>query len=487
MAEPISIGVVLAAFGVLSALGVLFPPLGRWSTHFQNRFVPNEIPDVITLAAMRAKRILDPMTFTDLMEKQGINKDIATFLEQASWQSLQVGDYIHANFRDIIDEESLMERLDKCGVGDFDKRIIQELSQYFPTVPDLVRFAVREVYSPDVVSKFGQKDDLPDKFIKEAAKAGLPEEQAENYWAAHWDLPSATQGFEMFQRRVISEEELNMLLRALDVMPFWRDKLTEIAYNPLTRVDVRRMYGLGILDKNGVYESYLDFGYSPKNAKLMTQFTIDYENDEYKGITRASVINAYKEGVFNERELRQYLEGFKYSPEVVEYWISQANYEKAEAEIKLVSDDLAELYQMGAIDLSQVRNELNQLDLPSKYMDNLIQKLIVQKARRTKVPTKEDLQAWLDLQVIDENYYTIKMRLLGYQDRDIENYLTYMAKQKDTSKAKLLGNETYMRWLENGIIDENRFRKLMHEKNIGEKDINSMIDEVRRKQDEATQ
>ena len=52
----------------------------------------------------------------------------------------------------------------------------------------------------------------------------------------------------MLHRGVIDTAELDMLLRAQDVMPFWRDRLTAIAYRPLTRVDVRRMYKQGVLN-----------------------------------------------------------------------------------------------------------------------------------------------------------------------------------------------------------------------------------------------
>ncbi|GAG78096.1 unnamed protein product, partial [marine sediment metagenome] len=86
--------------------------------------------------------------------------------------------------------------------------------------------------------------------------------------------PSPQQGFDMLHRGVISDDELNMLLRALDVMPFWRDKLTQIAFRPLTRVDVRRMYKQGVLTETEVYESYLIAGYNEQNAERMAEFTV---------------------------------------------------------------------------------------------------------------------------------------------------------------------------------------------------------------------
>ncbi|GAH07016.1 unnamed protein product, partial [marine sediment metagenome] len=73
-------------------------------------------------------------------------------------------------------------------------------------------------------------EDYPKPLETWAAKKGLSKEWSQRYWAAHWSLPSASQGFEMLHRGIINQSDLNMLLRALDVMPFWREKLTGIAY-----------------------------------------------------------------------------------------------------------------------------------------------------------------------------------------------------------------------------------------------------------------
>ncbi|GAH25686.1 unnamed protein product, partial [marine sediment metagenome] len=85
-----------------------------------------------------------------------------------------------------------------------------------------------------------------------------------------------------------------MLLRALDVMPFWRDKLTGIAYRRLTRVDVRRMYKAGVLTREEVYEAYLQHGYTDENAKRMTEFTVQWAMPKEASITRSDILSAYK-------------------------------------------------------------------------------------------------------------------------------------------------------------------------------------------------
>ncbi|MDP1908856.1 MAG: hypothetical protein Q8K85_11195, partial [Hyphomicrobium sp.] len=149
-----------------------------------------------------------------------------------------------------------------------------DLGDLIPGPSDLVRMGVREVFTPEIAERFGQFQDFPPAFGDWMAKQGYTKEWARNYWGAHWDLPSAMQGFEMFHRDVISEGDLTLLLRALDVMPYWRDKLQEIAYNPITRVDVRRMYQAGVIGPEKVEETYRYQGYTPEDARLLREWVV---------------------------------------------------------------------------------------------------------------------------------------------------------------------------------------------------------------------
>jgi hypothetical protein len=245
-------------------------PGGRLSEYAQNNAAPNAIPDIGTLVNMYNQGMLSDADYENLGKSQGFSPEWTHMFSESLKQYLTGYEYVTAYRRGVIDEQTLNERLQTLRVDAFERSILMKITEYFPTPADLVTFAVREVYSPDIVERFGQKQDLPDKFIEEAAKAGLNAEQATNYWAAHWDLPSISQGFEMFHRGVIEEKDLDTLLRALDVMPFWRESLKKIAYNPLTRVDVRRMYSVGVIDREGVKRSYLDIGYDEEKAELMT-------------------------------------------------------------------------------------------------------------------------------------------------------------------------------------------------------------------------
>ncbi|GAH11034.1 unnamed protein product, partial [marine sediment metagenome] len=169
----------------------------------------------------------------------------------------------------------------------------KELAYQIPPVADIITMAVREAFTPDIAAKFGQYEDFPKPLEEWGQKKGLSTEWTQRYWAAHWSLPSPMQGFEMLHRGLINKGELNMLLRALDVMPFWREKLTGIAYRRLTRVDIRRMYKAGVLTVEDVYESYLQHGYTEQNARRMTDFTVQWAMPAHASITRSDILTAY--------------------------------------------------------------------------------------------------------------------------------------------------------------------------------------------------
>lgn len=153
-------------------------------------------------------------------------------------QLLGVRDLSQLWLRGELDEGALRARLAELGVLDREASEVMTLSRPLPGVQDLITMAVREVFTPDVRSRFGLDQDFPPEFQARAAQVGLTPEIARDFWAAHWALPSATQGFQMFQRQIIDQADLELLLRSLDVMPFWRDRLIQLSFRPIDRKSV---------------------------------------------------------------------------------------------------------------------------------------------------------------------------------------------------------------------------------------------------------
>lgn len=303
--------------------------------------------------------------------------------------------------------------------------LYKELAQVIPPVADIITMAVREAFTPEIAARFGQYEDFPEPLEQWAAKKGLSKDWAERYWAAHWALPSPTQGFTMLHRGVIDDADLKMLLRAQDVMPFWREKLTQIAYRPLTRVDVRRMYKEGILDEAGVYEAYLDHGYNEKNAKAMTEFTIRYVLSQQAKFTSRDVLTAYTQRMIDKAEARGLLADLGIQTSDITYIISRADYKKewdlTDEKIKGIRN----LYKKGVYSENKARSELLKLAMPAEQVDVLFEQWYYEKTGEL-APTwsKAETLRFAKQEIISLDRARVELERMGYDTEHVDVYMS---------------------------------------------------------------
>ena len=256
--------------------------------------------------------------------------------------------------------ESWFEDLSEQGWAKERIEAIKELAKVLPAPADIIRFAVREAYTPEIAEKFGQYEDFPDKAMDDAGKVGLTKEQFLKFWAAHWELPSTQQGYEMYHRGIITYEELKTLLRALDVMPFWRDKLIQMSANVITRVDARRMWDMRVIDDDKLLSIYIAQGYSKDDAQALTTWTKVYQ-------TLPDLIARYKNG---------WIKGEDITIELVKLGLSEAaatdlyqqkiknpnQKDRMGAEKDLAKSDIVAGYKRGVLtaeDATKMLQELN--------------------------------------------------------------------------------------------------------------------------------
>lgn len=472
----------MAIGGLLASLINQIPPGAEFVSQSTFKLIPNRIPNIAECILLYYRGLIDKTQYQELCKRNGFENDLSLELFESQKKLLSEGDLVAAWRRGIITEDDLNKNLVKHQYTENDINNIKRVTEFYPSPPDLIRFAVREVYTPETKAIYGMDKDFPSEFLQAAAKAGLNSEQAVNYWAAHWELPSINQGFEMLHRGVISQEELNTLLKSLDVMPFWRDKLTQISYNPLTRVDVRRMYSLGVLDKEGVKRAYLDIGYNESNADLMTDFTIKYESNEDAGLTRSSIINAYKKDLITQDQFLQYMKRLGYTESIINFYGELTEYEKYEEQVDGIVENVIQLYELGNITLSDVRTVLTGLDLPTVFIDSTINKLKIKSAVKTKIPSKTDVENWLKLQVINDLEYATYMKRQGYEETDIIKYLEEIGKEIDISQKVYQPVKTYQRWLTLGIMSESLFVDTLQEMKVRQSDISNYIAEYKQSQ-----
>lgn len=345
-------------------------------------------------------------------------------------QLLGVRDLSQLWLRGELDEGALRARLAELGVLDREATEVMTLSRPLPGVQDLITMAVREVFTPDVRSRFGLDQDFPPEFERRAAQVGLTPEIARDFWAAHWALPSATQGFQMFQRQIIDQADLELLLRSLDVMPFWRDRLIQLSFRPITRVDIRRIFDLGLIDRPRVVRSFTDLGFSPEDAELQTQFVEAFTQDEpveergeAEGLTRAAVLDFMRQGIIDRGQAEAFLLDLGFSASATELFVTatELDIELAERrqEIALTVDQAA----AGQITFGEAEDRLSSAQLTPAELQGALAQLRRREAERTTIPSVEQLTAMLGADVIREDDFRDAMARRGFADRWIDAFL----------------------------------------------------------------
>ena len=321
MAIPIWVIISGGLFALSQIRGALdvYPSLGIGYQKDAFNSYPNQIPMLTELVDMYYKGSITKEEYIQTARENGFDNNYAEIYLDTGLLYLSAVDYVTLYRRGKIDKSKLEQSLEKLHINKQTTHQLIDVTEYYPTPQDLIRFAVREVYTPDIASQYGLFEDFPQEFITEAKKVGLEKSNAERFWAAHWELPSISMAFEMFHRRIINKNELELLLRSLDVMPYWRERLTQMSYNPLTRVDVRRMHKIGVLSDEDVYNAYLDIGYSPENAKRMQEFTILYNVDEENAVSKSNMDKAYKKSLITLEQYKSFLKEAGYGEQAINF------------------------------------------------------------------------------------------------------------------------------------------------------------------------
>ena len=358
-----------------------------------------------------------------VIRKNGHDISDAQRLLTIGKQAAPEGEALSWFLRGIYSEADLDKSLSKNGWNEQDKAALKKAAQVIPPVQDLITMAVREVFTPAIAERFGQFDEFPSQFEEWAAKLGLSEDWSRNYWASHWALPSPQMGFEMLHRRVIEESDLNLLLKAADVMPFWRDKIVKISYAPFTRVDIRRMHKVGVLNDTEIFEAYQDIGYDRDKAQRLSDFTIELNGDKnadddvgLQELSRSNILGFYEDGLLNKIEANELLLNIGLSSEAANLYLTSVDMNEQRLERKADTSLILDRAKAGLITFEQAQDKLSSLNLETRELSKALTKLIRQQAQRTKLPTRADLDKMLLRNIIDDATYKDTLQLLGYSD-----------------------------------------------------------------------
>jgi len=427
------------AFGIVLYLGFLLKYVGNYAETFLeggtnfvrrnlNKGIRPNLPD--GLSVLNAAFIAPEKTgeVREVFKEMGLSDDHIDLMFLSAYQLYPVQVVQDLFLREAIDEETMMTRMRELGFTDTRIKEIVQSWEVIPPIQDILTMVGHEAFEPDSIAKMGLDSEYPDEQTKWGAKQGLSDYWMHKYWISHWQEPSIGQGYEMLQRGVIDKETLEFLYRTVEIPPYWRDKLTQIAYNPYSRVDVRRMHKMGVLSDEELLRAYKDIGYNDEHAEKMALFTVKYNQGANKGATKGEILTAYKEDLITRNDAKELLASLDYGDAEAEFVLILTDYKKD----KKVHDDSVKLigkqYKEGLIEDFQARDSLGRLNLSSEQSSLLMDQWGLDKFRARKEPSKTDLIMMLKKGVIDREQFAMELRNSGYG----ENYVQWYIKLTET-------------------------------------------------------
>ena len=399
--------VVAVVFGVIMIIGLIqgtFRPLGNLSEYLQEK-------------ATKSYR-LDPMAVI------------------TAWR------------RDKPTYEKYFDDLRDQGWSDERIEALKFFTLFYPAPADLVNWQAKEVFEPNMIAKYGLKDELGELRREDFYKAGMSDEQIDNYWMAHWEHPEFRTVVEMLRRTDFTEEDMRAWFRLVEIPPFWRDKLIQISYEVPTRVDVRRFWDMRTINEARLREIYAWQGYHGKDLDDYILWTKVY-------VAFPDLIARWKNGWITLDQVRSELRGYGMPAdrleELIETKMKPTEAERVAAERDLTKTDIYKGVKAGVITRGEALELLMDLGFEEDEADYLLtiniptdEEDIVVNQREL---TKADILKGLKAEVITEQEALDKLLELRYTPLDAEFLLKIYkatisppaeAREREASKADIV-------------------------------------------------
>ncbi len=310
----------------------------------------------------------------------------------------------------------------------------REFANSIPGISDSIRFLVRDVFNEDIVRRYGYDEGWPvGPIIELGAKQGYSATLMQAWWRAHFQLPSPTQAAEMVHRAGLSLHDYDQLLRINDYPPFWRKYFMKLVYQPLTRVDIRRVYNVLGKDRDWLIARHKEIGYDDENASTLADFVIANRKEETKDLTKADIAAAYEDRALDRGAAVNQLKALGYDDNEADIILRRVDVrirqERVQDEIEL----LHQKFLAGVVKEPEARSLLAGLGQSQVRIDTYLFKWDRENEVKPRLPTRSDAEAFARRGVITLDEYDDYLKLLGYGDIYRDWYRREITGEKPTT------------------------------------------------------
>ena len=428
-----------------TGIGMGFGALGRDIQYAYNKLHPSMAlsPDLASYGK-HTNRITEE-DFKEHLLAQGYDEKWHSVMFDYYKPKLSVSDLLEAEKRIEDLDYDVTEALKAHGYNNKEIEILRQLSWAYPSPSDFIRFSVREVFTTDRETKEALQAEFPEDIVPYAKKAGMSKDVLMWYWMAHWELPSPSQVYEMLHRlnpkvlEVRGEaykqmginvenikttiDTVKTFLKQADYDIRWRDRLLAISYSPLTRVDLRRIYTLGLIDDKELKARLMEIGYTEKDAELLMEFYHNLRAEEAREWTKSEIRNLLYYGLINDTEAKVMLERLGYSEEDAKLLIDLWKAKITEKDMRETQRYIRDAYALGQITRAEAESQLKACGLSEEVIKVVLDKEEKRRMSSQRLPSASTIVKWLKIGIITKDVAYRLLKRINVADDVIDYYI----------------------------------------------------------------
>lgn len=502
------LGISLAFLSLVEKYFVRIPPRISAPLQYAEAYqCPWLLPTPAEARALYLSGVIDSDAAISLGRFGGVCPDTQFLLSLAGQSRLTPGEIVAAVWRDLLPRDRAAQELRARGFLAEDALDLQEsLAKFVPGPSDIVRFLVRDVADDAIVARFRLDDEFSAKLggtgselLRYARAQGVDESALRYYWRAHWAIPSPTQLGEFWRRLrppesvdparaariglsgrvpawsprsdarlIVNEPDIDAALGQQDILPFWRDKFRAVQFLPLTRVDARRAYDIGVLDIDDVFESLVQDGYSTENAGILAEFA---KKEKQLGVSNSEPAKLYRDGLIDESDARFDLRDLGFDAPVIDRYIERVDRQRLRTAYGL--PEFAD-YVAGIIDETELRLELMDRHYSPTMIDRVIERANLRLRARFRQDCTSSIETRYMLGEFDDDRARRQLVGQGWSEPAAEAIVAGWNCRRSTND-KLPTVRQLLSFLQEGVITDRQFRDRMQTLRYSDADIDAFI------------
>lgn len=357
------------------------------------------------LALANLRGFMSDETMGGYAKQLGITPEDMAVLVQNTGEPPGLMQLLEAYRRGFINQDRLVHGIRQSRVRDEWTDVVEKLRYAPMPTADAITALVRGYIDPEKAREIADQN-------------GLIPDQFDTLWHAHGRPIADGQALELYNRGLMSAEQVKQVVRESDVKDEYVDNVLQLARRLPPYFEVKLILQSGVRDKAWGVKQLMMQGYDADVADAVAGAATAVKTATIKSITEAQVLQLYENKDISKDQADELLKNIGYEHDESAYILDATEAKASLAEQTKAVNAIRNTYLVDRITIEDARNQLDALGVMADRRDMLIHDWQVERQGIVKVPTEGQFASAVYYQVVTFDYALGRLKAMGYSDDD---------------------------------------------------------------------